>query len=284
MLTLPQRLVNLAMEQREGGDAMTTVDKALSLLEHFSEERPEIGLSEFSRLSGYDKSAALRLLSALGRGGFVQQDPTTRRYRLGAAFLRYARLRESTFPVTDILRPIAERLRALTNETVHISLLNGDRLSTIIVIESSHANRVHITNGMMLPLNATASGFCCLAFSDDATVQAWLAQPLETFSPKTLTDPRAIMARLPRMRAQGYAMSDRAFDSDVTSVAAPIFDAQGKVFGAISIAIPASRSSAQDERAKADLAIKFALEATRALFSNVPGWYLDIINPKHAAA
>ena len=263
---------------------MTTVDKALSLLEHFSEERPEIGLSEFSRLSGYDKSAALRLLSALGRAGFVQQDSSTRRYRLGAAFLRYARLRESTFPVTEILRPIAERLRALINETVHISLLNDDRLSTIIVIESSHANRVHVTNGMILPLNATASGFCCLAFSEPETAQNWLAQPLETFSPKTLTDPRAIQARLPKVRARGYAISDRAFDSDVTSVAAPIFDAQGKVFGALSIVTPASRSSVQGERAKADLAVKAGLEATRALFSNVPTWYLDIINPTDAAA
>ena len=263
---------------------MTTVDKALSLLEHFSDERPEIGLSEFSRLSGFDKSAALRLLSALGRAGFVQQDQSSRRYRLGAAFLRYARLRESTFPVTDILRPIAERFRALTNETVHISLLNEDVLSIIIVIESSHASRIHVTNGMTLPLNATSSGFCCLAFSDTATVEGWLSQPLETFSPKTLTDPRAIMAKLPKIREQGYAMSDRAFDSDVTSVGAPIFDAQGKVFGAISIATPVSRSSAQDERAKAALAIKFAVEATRALFSNVPGWYLDIINPTNEAA
>ena len=245
---------------------MTTVDKALSLLEHFSDERPEIGLSEFSRLSGFDKSAALRLLSALGRAGFVQQDQSSRRYRLGAAFLRYARLRESTFPVTDILRPIAERLRALTNETVHISLLSEDVLSIIIVIESSHASRIHVT------------------FSDTATVEGWLSQPLETFSAKTLTDPRAIRAKLPKIRAQGYAMSDRAFDSDVTSVGAPIFDAQGKVFGAISIATPVSRSSAQDERAKAALAVKFAVEATRALFSNVPSWYLDIINPTDEAA
>ena len=53
---------------------MTTVDKALSLLEYFSDLRPEIGLSEFARLSGFDKSAALRMLGALVRAGFVEQD------------------------------------------------------------------------------------------------------------------------------------------------------------------------------------------------------------------
>ena len=52
---------------------MTTVDKALSLLDHFSHEQTEIGLSEFARLSGFDKSAALRMLSALVRAGFLEQ-------------------------------------------------------------------------------------------------------------------------------------------------------------------------------------------------------------------
>ncbi|MEC7141747.1 MAG: helix-turn-helix domain-containing protein, partial [Pseudomonadota bacterium] len=62
---------------------MTTVDKALSLLEYFSDLRPEIGLSEFARLSGFDKSAALRMLGALVRAGFVEQDAQSRKYRLG---------------------------------------------------------------------------------------------------------------------------------------------------------------------------------------------------------
>ena len=69
---------------------MTTVDKALSLLDHFSNEQTEIGLSAFARLAGYDKSAVLRMLSALGRAGFVEQDPQSRKYRLGGAFLRFA--------------------------------------------------------------------------------------------------------------------------------------------------------------------------------------------------
>ncbi|MEC8274872.1 MAG: helix-turn-helix domain-containing protein, partial [Pseudomonadota bacterium] len=98
---------------------MTTVDKALSLLEYFSDLRPEIGLSVFARLSGFDKSAALRMLGALVRAGFVEQDAHSRKYRLGRSFLRFARMREEAFPMTQVLRPFAERIAVQTGETCH---------------------------------------------------------------------------------------------------------------------------------------------------------------------
>ena len=74
---------------------MSTVVKALSLLDHFDASIPEVGLVDMARLSGLDKATARRLLVALGKKGFVEQDPVTRRYRLGAALVRLARIRET---------------------------------------------------------------------------------------------------------------------------------------------------------------------------------------------
>ena len=63
---------------------MGTVDKALSLLRHFSVQHPEIGLSELSRLAGYDKTTILRCMNALERNGFVEQNSDSKNIALAS--------------------------------------------------------------------------------------------------------------------------------------------------------------------------------------------------------
>jgi DNA-binding IclR family transcriptional regulator len=70
---------------------MSTVVKAPSLLEHFDARHPEMGLVDLARFAKLDKATTSRLLVALAAKGFVEQDPATRRYRLGAALVRFSR-------------------------------------------------------------------------------------------------------------------------------------------------------------------------------------------------
>src|SRR6201996_6304158 len=83
-------MLRCAITRRNLGHAvsMSTVIKALSLLDHFDASAPEIGLVDMARLSSLDKATTRRLLVALSVKGFIEQDPLTRRYRLGAALIR----------------------------------------------------------------------------------------------------------------------------------------------------------------------------------------------------
>lgn len=255
---------------------MTTVDKALSLLDHFSNEQTEIGLSAFSRLSGFDKSAALRMLSALTRAGFLEQDAQTRRYRLGGAFLRYARLREDAFPLTEIIRPIAQKLNDQTRETVHVSLYAGGRISTFLVLDSPRTTRAHVDNGMVLPFNATASGLCWLAFSDPELAERHLSGSFAQYQRDTLTDRAAIEASLNQVRKSGYSFSERSFDDEVSSVAAPIFGAQAEVMGCMALACVASRMNTSLISTYSQMVVDAAVQVTTALGAVVPPSYREI--------
>lgn len=119
---------------RSTQSSMQTVDKALSLLNLFSERRAAIGLSELSRLSGFNKATVRRFLIALEKHGFVEQDATSRAYRLGPALLRLARVREAVSPVTSIVQPILEGLVAELGETAHFSLYAGGSLDRKSVV------------------------------------------------------------------------------------------------------------------------------------------------------
>ena len=137
---------------------MSTVVKALSLLDHFDASIPEVGLVDMARLSGLDKATARRLLVALGKKGFVEQDPVTRRYRLGAALVRLARIREIALPMLDIARPLVEELSRQCGETVHVSQVAANLLSSVLVCESPHANRVSVAVGQNLPFHCDGLG------------------------------------------------------------------------------------------------------------------------------
>ena len=67
---------------------MGTIAKALQLLTHFSTDLPEIGLSQFVQLTGEDKATLHRRLGELKASGFLDQDASSRAYRLGPAISR----------------------------------------------------------------------------------------------------------------------------------------------------------------------------------------------------
>lgn len=232
---------------RRGGasEAMSTVEKALSLLDKFDRSTPELGLSEIAKQSGFDKATTRRLLLSLAAGGFVEQDSESRLYRLGPSLLRLARLREAAFPFVDVSRPIVDELSAETGETVHVSALAGATLSTVYVCESARAHRVAVALGTRLPFNCTASGVACLAFGAESLRRAAFAQPLARLTRHSIGSVAELKRRVAEARQSGFAANDQGFEDGVSSVAAPILAGSGEAVGAISIASPTARVDAK---------------------------------------
>ncbi|MEJ8571512.1 IclR family transcriptional regulator [Microbaculum marinum] len=222
---------------------MQTVDKALKLLEFFRTDQPEIGLSDLARLAGYDKAATRRFLVALMGHAFIEQNPASRKYRLGAAFLHFAQVREATLPLATVVTPLLDALSAETGETAHASHYSAGALIAIGIRESSRANRVHLDPSEILPLHATASGLAFLAFGPAAPLEAAVDQGLRAYTAHTITDAAALRGAVAEVRRAGYAISNQGFEDEVVGIAMPFFDSSGTATGAIAVATPASRMS-----------------------------------------
>lgn len=244
---------------------MRTVDKALKLLDWFTDKRSEIGLSEMARLSGLDKATVHRMLTALARHGLLEQHPTLKTYRLGAGILRLARLREACFPVGAVVNPVLDRLADETGETAHASLLAGTQLMTIGTAEAARSTRVSIEPGLILPFHATASGIAVLGHSPDDLVDTLLAAPLERYTADTDCDLGNLRKRIAECRHTGIGISDRGYESDVCSTAAPLFGPDGWACGAVTVAAPASRMNADVRQQIAGAVVRAAFEITRGL-------------------
>lgn len=220
-----------------------TVNKALSLLELFTEADPEIGLSDIGRLANIDKATTHRLLKSLNKFDLLEQDPSTKLYRLGPGILHLARIREATFPILSAIQPALDRLADVTGETAHASLHRNNGLSVVAVAESKKANRVSLAAGDVLPLHATASGLAYLAFAPPAVMKKFFASPLKVYTKQTCVDKEALLNTIKKAQKAGFITVESSFEDEVYGVSAPLFGPSSVALGAIAVATPSHRVS-----------------------------------------
>lgn len=250
--------------------SMKTIDKAMNLLNFFTTETPEFRLVDIARASGLDKVTAMRVLNSLVSGGLLEQHPETRKYRLGTAILRLARIRETSFPMISTLQPIVDQLSEETGESGHASLASGAGLTTIALCEPNRSTRVWIDPTQVLPFHATASGIVYLAHLPTEEATSLLART----SDRRYTDETAtreeLRRRIQEARRLGYARAIGGFEVDTAGFAAPVFDWHGKVIATMGLACVRSRFDEANDSHLIKAVVSAANAATRAFGGRSP--------------
>lgn len=224
---------------------MTTVERAIDLLDLFTPQQGELGLSEIRRKAGRDKATCYRHLCALEGAGLVEQDAATKRYRIGPAVLRWAAIREVTVPRKASAEAPLRDLAEATGELAHLSLINGARLQTLAQADAGrHSTRV-VLEDLHLPFHATASGLATLAFADTGPPRSL---PLERYTDHTIADPGSLAAKLEEIRGAGLAISSQGYELGVHGIAVPVFEGPGQVAGAVAVASVAARMTPELEQ------------------------------------
>lgn len=243
---------------------MSTVDKALSVLNLFSESTPNLGLSEIARQLGWDKSNIQRYVSDLTRHGILEQSPKDKSYYLGPSLTRLSMLRDLTHPVASEVTQALHDLAEATGETAHSSMLVGNRLMTTGIVETKiKGTRVYIDPAEALPFHATASGLAFLSASPAAQVERVLSGNLLRFTSNTEMDRNRLLGQIERVHESGYAKASGTYESDVVGIAAPIIGFRGVAVGAIAVATPASRFAKDTESATSRHVMKISSQVSK---------------------
>lgn len=250
---------------------MSTVVKAVALLEALGAGAPEASLAELARCGGFDKATTRRLLVSLIEGGLVEQDDHSRRYRLGAGITRLAVLRDAQIPFLRTAVPSVEDLARRTGETVHLSEYSSRGLVSVHVVESTKANRVSVALGSLLPLHATASGIAFLAFARKKLRDMVAEGPFPAFTPYTVHAAEDLAALIDATRRRGYSTGAQGFEEGVFSVAAPILGTDGVAVGALAVAAPQVRIRKSDIERHGAAVVASARDIGERLFGPLPG-------------
>jgi DNA-binding IclR family transcriptional regulator len=141
----------------------------------------------------------------------------------------------------DLIRSKLAELSRQTQEAANFSVLDGDQAVIRLQSKGSHLLSVAFKIGDRSDLHCTSIGKILLAQQSDRFVQRILSRPLPKVASQTLTNPADLLRELEKVRRQGYAFDVREFADDMCCVAAPLFDARGKLLGGINFAGPITR-------------------------------------------
>ena len=216
------------------------VDRALDILLCFSEDEPNLTLTQISERVGMHKSTVFRLLATLENKRFVQRmDDASYRLGLGLVELGFSVLKSN-----DIHRqalPFMQRLAAEYRENVDLGILDGDSVLYLQVIQSQQRVKIASAPGQRLPAFCTATGKALLAFLPEKQVQTILKTDRRKYTGHTTTSIPEIHKQLQLTHERGFAISEEEFEDGINAVAAPILDANQYPVAAMAIVGPAFR-------------------------------------------
>jgi IclR family transcriptional regulator, acetate operon repressor len=220
------------------------VARAMALLKAFDDDHPAWGLSELARETGLNKTTAHRLLAALEREGMVGRAAESERYVLGPEIVVLGGRALRANNLRAVTRPELERLAAETGETASLEILAGTEMLVIDEIVGGHLMSGVPDLGSRWPLHASSTGLVVLAFMPEERMHALLSSTLRPVTSYTLTSRSDLLRELEAVRIQGYGVGDETLEVGLVAIAAPIFNHDGQVVAAISIAGPKLRVTA----------------------------------------
>jgi IclR family transcriptional regulator, KDG regulon repressor len=247
---------------------LTSVANSARLLREFGRGEPQLGVSELARRLGIAKSSAHRIVHTLAREGLLERVEETGAYRLSVTMQILGASAQATSGLHAAATAVLDQLRALTKETVHLSVLDGLEVVYVERRESAGAVRMFGRIGHRGPAYSTASGKVLLAFLPPQELELRLAGVrLVRRTPYTITSRDQLRAELTRIRARGWAENVNEAQMGFASVAAPIRNPAGEVVAALSVAGPVQRLDGDNLR-------RFARPVTEAaaLISRRLGW------------
>ncbi|MFC7622253.1 IclR family transcriptional regulator [Microlunatus sp. GCM10028923] len=217
-----------------------SIERALSLLDAFTEEHPERRVSELVQLTGLGQSTVSRLVGALEALGFLAHDARSGLYRIGRRTISLSSLALNQSAVFRQSRQVAQNLAAEFGLGTNVAERVDDRLFYLCHFEGRQAPRNFTMVGRGGPLHATGLGKALLSDSDPDEVVELLGKTLPGFTPKTLTRSADLLKALEEVRSRGYATEIEELAFGRACVAAPIRDQTSRVVAAISVSGPLS--------------------------------------------
>lgn len=226
---------------RRDSSRLSSVATAIHLLKTFTEEDAELGISELAKRLNVAKSTVHRLAGTLLDEDLLQQNPENGRYSLGVALFSLGALVRSRLDVTSESKLILNELRDVTQENTRLAVLERDRVVFLHDFESPQTLRLRSGTGQLKPAYCTAEGLCLVAGLREAELAKFLAMPRKARTAKSVTDEDELRARIRKTKRQGYAVEDEECDEGTRCIAAPIYNADGRVIAAVGIAGPRVR-------------------------------------------
>ncbi|MFI8688026.1 IclR family transcriptional regulator [Rossellomorea sp. NPDC077527] len=220
-----------------GKTGVRAVERALEIIETFTMREREHTLVDLSKKTGLPLTTVHRNVQTLLQKGYLEQDETTGKLRLGMQFVRIGGIIIQGIDLVQKATPHLQRLSKTTEMNVNLSVYDNEQALCLVNIESFHNFGHEIKVGQKIPIYAGALSKVILAYLPEEEFNS-LSDTFKTFTPITISQRKELKNDLESIRDHGYAKSEGELQLGAVAYAAPIFNYEGKLVAGIAITGP----------------------------------------------
>jgi DNA-binding IclR family transcriptional regulator len=222
--------------------SIQVIERMMTLLDALAARPDPVSLKDLASETGLHPSTAHRILNDMVAKRVVDRaEPGT--YRLGMRLLELGNIVKSRLNVREASLPFMQALHRKTQQTVNLSVRQGDE---IVYIDRAFSERsgmqVVRAIGGRAPLHLTSTGKLFLSVDDNKLVRVYATRTgLAGHNKNSITDLAKLERELSLVRARGYARDNEELELGVRCMAAGIQDDSGRLIAGLSISAPADR-------------------------------------------
>src|SRR4051812_33486972 len=205
------------------------------MLKSFRHPDEWVTSSELSRRAGLPEASGYRLIQTLEEIGAVVRGERGR-YRPGLLLVSLSR----NVAVDDCLREAARVIMTQMSErldvTAHLGRLEGGMVTYIAKFSTPSSCPTHTRPGAQLEPYSSGLGKVLLSALPQSDLDNFILEgALVALTPHTITDRNALLAELENVRKNGFALDDRESRMDISCIAVPIRDSEGRTVASMSV-------------------------------------------------
>lgn len=245
----------------------TTITKVCRVLGEFR-SRPSMGVTDIARRTDLLPSDVHRILTSLESCGYIEQDPQTKRYRLGCGLLKLSLTTCERMSLREAGKPLLKRISDQLDATAHMAMFDGRELEIFLVEQIDRPGRTLFRPRLGLPSgpHCTALGKTILASMDDEVIRSAVEKNgLPRMTTHTITDRGQLEREFARIRQQGYGIDREECVEGACCIGAPVRDGNGAVVASISASMLAHQFYRWDEARLGSLMKQAAAELSAAI-------------------
>lgn len=226
--------------------------KLMKVVEAIAQKEDGLGVTELANRLDLNKSTIYRFVATLEEEGYLEQNQSTQQYHFGLRMFELASRVVGQKNWTRHIHPYLIDLKERVQETVHLGVEDDGEVVYIDKVDCDRSVRMYSKIGRRSPLYCTGIGKVLLAHLPEGRTEQIIQQlNFHRFTDNTITNADDLQFELKKTRVRGYSLDLEEHEEGVNCTAAPFFNFEGKLIGAISIAGPTSRV---DESLLLDLA------------------------------
>lgn len=232
----------MANRQAKDPEYLSTLERGLSVLRAFDQNRPEMALSEVAVATGLSPAVARRCLNTLVQLGYVARHG--RRFLLRPEVLVFGFAYLSSTNIEQVALPQLQMLRDRTGDSASLAVRSGREILYVAHVSTNRHFRVGANVGTRFPLHATSLGKAIMAFEPEEVRHTYLANDtFDRLTEHTLATPDALAARFAAIRERGHDSAQDELDHGIVSVAVPLFGTDRMPVAAINCSTSTARVS-----------------------------------------